>query len=418
MSNQEQTEEKSSSLDIFVARQPIFDSNLHVYGYELLFRDSMVDTANIAPDAEAADLATSKVLINTIMELDLERLVDGKMAFFNLTRQFLMAGANLPFSTTNVGIEVLESVEIDDETVDAVEQLSLLGFAIALDDFDWRPGVERLLNLATMVKIDLLAHDEQTIVDMLDQLRPYNVKLVAEKVETQEHFNLCRDLGFDYFQGFFLCRPTTVSARRLPENRLNTLRLIAKLQEPDVTPDGVEKIIKHDVALNYRLLKSVNSAYYGLSVKIRSVSHAIVYLGMPTVRNWANLLLMAGLEDRPNELVRLALIRARMCELLTEDKPRDTSDAAFTTGLFSMLDALLDIPMDEIMSMLPLEEDLTLALSEREGPYGRLLDTVIACERGDWKNINNELFTNEQLTSSYLKAVEWAHEQFHAMRSE
>lgn len=413
-----QPNEQNSSLDIFVARQPIFDRNLHVYGYELLFRDAMVDVANIPTDEQAADQATSKVLLNTIMELDLERLVDGRMAFFNFTRQFLMAGANLPFSTTNVGIEVLETVPIDDDTVDAVEQLSMLGFTIALDDFEWRPGIERLLPLASLVKIDLINRSEQDIVDMLDQLRPYNVRLLAEKVETREQYEFCQELDFDYFQGFFLCRPKTVSARRLPENRINTLRLITKLQAPDVTPDEVEDIIKNDVALNYRLLRSVNSAYYGLSVRIRSVAHAIVYLGMPTVRNWANLLLLAGLEDQPNELVRLALIRARMCELLTEDKPRDTRDAAFTTGLFSMLDALLDMPMDEIIGMLPLEEDLSLALSEREGPYGRLLATVIACERGDWKNIHNELFSNEQLSRGYIAAVEWAHNQFRALRSD
>lgn len=410
--------DEKNELSVFVARQPIFDNNLHVYGYELLFRDAMTDTANIADGDEAANQATSKVLLNTIMELDLDRLVDGRIAFFNMTRQFLMAGANLPLNASNVGIEILESVPIDDGTIQAAEELSLLGFTIALDDFDWRPGIERLLNLASIVKIDVLEHGEQAIIDMIDQLRPYKLRLVAEKVETQEQFEFCRELGFHYFQGFFLCRPNTVAARRLPENRLNTLRLIAKLQDPEVTPDEVENIIKHDVTLNYRLLKSVNSAYYGLSVRIRSVGHAIVYLGMPSVRNWANLLLLAGLEDRPNELVRLALVRARMCEILTEDKPSETRDGAFTTGLFSMLDALLDIPMNNIMEQLPLDEDLALALSEREGPYGRLLSTVIACERGDWKSIHSELFTNQQLAAAYFKSVDWATGQFKALRSE
>jgi EAL and modified HD-GYP domain-containing signal transduction protein len=417
-STEEHDASENGSVDIFVARQPIFDRDLHVVGYELLFRDSDRDHADIPDGEQAANRATSQVMVTSLMELDLQRLVDGKMAYFNLTREFLIAGSNLPLDSTNIGIEVLETVEIDDELVEAIDQLAMLGFSIALDDFDWRPGVERLLRSADSVKIDVQAHDEQALVDMVDQLRAYDVTLVAERVETPDHFELCKSLGFDRFQGFFLCRPSTVTARRMPENRVNTMRLMARLQDPEITPEEVEEIIKNDVALTYRLLKTVNSAYYGLSVTIRSISHAIVYLGMPTVRNWANMLLLSGLADRPNELVRLALIRARMSELLMADKPRDTRDAAFTTGLFSMLDALLDMPMDEIMSNLPLDEDLQQALVERDGPFGRLLQTVIACERGDWNNIRSDLFSNEKLSAAYLAAVRWCHEQFTAMQAE
>jgi c-di-GMP phosphodiesterase len=418
-SNQATAEESASQnqSDIFIARQPIFDNDLRVFGYELLFRDSMENKARIAPGTAAADKASSQAVINAIMELDLERLVDGKRAYFNLTRKLLLAGADLPFSSTNVGVEILEDIEIDDESVAAVEQLSLMDFSIALDDFDWRPGVERLLDLVDMIKIDILAQDRDRICAMIERLRPYKASLVAEKVETREQYEMCRELGFDYYQGFFLCRPTVVSAKRLPESRLNVLRLITKLQDPEITPDEVEAIIKNDVALNYRLLRTVNSAYYGLSVTIRSVSHAVVYLGMPAVRNWANLLLLAGIEDRPNELIRLALIRARMCELLTHDKPRETRDAAFTVGLFSMLDALLDIPMAEITSKLPLDEDLQLALSEQDGPYGRLLQTVVHCERGEWDQIQSGLFTTDQLMSSYLEALDWSHDHYRALKS-
>ncbi|MEE4637546.1 MAG: HDOD domain-containing protein [Wenzhouxiangella sp.] len=397
---------------IYLARQPIFDDEQGIYGYELLFRDSRENRARLDSDGATA---TSKVMLNTMMELDLSRLVGNRLAFFNLDRQFLLAGTDLPFSSEHIGIEIMENVPIDDETVSAVAQLSMLGYTIALDNFIWREGVERFLENASLVKIDILEHDVMAQIEIIKKLKDHDVDMVAKSVETRAQFEQCRRLGFKYFQGFFLCRPTTMTAKRLPESKINVMRLVRKLQNPDVAPDELEAIIRNDVALHYRLLRTVNSAYYGLAVKIRSVQHAIVYLGIPAIRSWARLQVMAGVDDRPSELMRLALIRARMCEMMTEQMAKDTQDMAFTAGLFSLLDALMDAPMKEVIDLLPLDDDLVDALVRREGPYGRLLQTVVSYERGEWDDINSELFPVERLRRSYLEAVAWATEQYLAL---
>lgn len=397
---------------IYLARQPIFDDEQGIYGYELLFRDSRQNRANLDTDGASA---TSKVMLNTMMELDLGRLVGDRLAFFNLDHQFLLAGTDLPFGSEHVGIEIMEDVPVNDETVAAVAQLNMLGYTIALDNFTWRDGVERFLEHASLVKIDILAHDVMAQIEIIKKLQGHDIIMVAKSVETRAQFEQCRRLGFKYFQGFFLCRPTTMTAKRLPESKINVMRLVKQLQDPDVTPEELEAIIRNDVALHYRLLRTVNSAYYGLSVKIKSIQHAIVYLGIPTIRSWARLQVMAGVDDRPSELMRLALIRARMCELMTGQMAKQTQDMAFTAGLFSLLDALMDAPMKEVIALLPLEDDLVSALVEREGPYGRLLQTVVSYERGEWEQIQDGMFAVKDLRRSYLEAVAWATDQYLAL---
>ncbi|NDY97093.1 EAL and HDOD domain-containing protein [Wenzhouxiangella limi] len=397
---------------IYLARQPIFDDEQGIYGYELLFRDSRQNRADLDTDGASA---TSKVMLNTMMELDLGRLVGDRLAFFNLDHQFLLAGTDLPFGSEHVGIEIMEDVPVNDETVAAVAQLNMLGYTIALDNFTWRDSVERFLEHARLVKIDILAHDVMAQIEIIKKLQDHDIIMVAKSVETRAQFEQCRRLGFKYFQGFFLCRPTTMTAKRLPESKINVMRLVKQLQDPDVTPEELEAIIRNDVALHYRLLRTVNSAYYGLSVKIKSIQHAIVYLGIPTIRSWARLQVMAGVDDRPSELMRLALIRARMCELMTGEMAKETRDMAFTAGLFSLLDALMDAPMKEVIALLPLEDDLVSALVEREGPYGRLLQTVVSYERGEWEQIQDGLFAVKDLRRSYLEAVAWATDQYLAL---
>jgi len=397
---------------IYLARQPIFDDEQGIFGYELLFRDSRENKAEVGEDGKSA---TSKVMLNTMMEQDLGRLVGNKLAFFNLDYEFLLAGTDLPFSSEHVGIEIVENVPINENSIAAVAQLGILGYTIALDNFSWREGIEALLEHADLVKIDILEHDVMAQIDIIKKLKGHDVTMVAKSVETRAQFEQCRRLGFKYFQGFFLCRPTTVTAKRLPESKINVMRLVKQLQDPDVTPEELEKIIRNDVALHYRLLRTVNSAYYGLSVKIKSIQHAIVYLGIPTIRSWARLQVMAGVDDRPSELMRLALIRAHMCELMTANMAKETQDMAFTAGLFSLLDALMDTPMNEVIGLLPLDDDLIDALVNREGPYGRLLKTVISYERGEWDEINEELFPVDKLRRSYLESVAWATEQYLAL---
>jgi EAL and modified HD-GYP domain-containing signal transduction protein len=398
---------------VLLARQAIYDRNLKVVGYEILFRDSEQNRAEIdQSDPAAANAATARALINTTLDMDLDRIAEGKILFFNLSRDFLRSDFELPESESQIGIDVLTGEGDDEALATELEDLALSGYVIALDDFRWSEGVEPLVEAAQMVKIDVQAHSSVELATLIERLEPFDVKLTAKKVENTQQFDYCRELGFDLFQGYFMCRPTVVKAARVPDSKVNVLRLMAKLQDPDVAPQELEAIIRHDMALNYRLLRTVNSAYYGLSVKIRSISHAIVYLGLPAIRRWTRLQLLAGSGDTPSELIKLGLTRARMAELLTANLDKDVQDSAFTVGLFSLLDAILDLPMDQVVDQLPLEADLEKALTSRTGPYGHMLETIIQYENGEWDEMASGLYSHKNLSASYMEALLWAQQQF------
>ena len=410
--------ETEDSGSVLLARQPIYDRELAVVGYEILFRNSSENRARIdQSDTAAANAATARALINTTLDMDLDRIAEGKILFFNLSHDFLLSDLELPESESRIGIDVLTDGRDDTALAKEVEDLALSGYVIALDDFHWREGVEPLIEAATMVKIDIQAHSATELAQLIQNLEPFDIKLTAKKVEDTQQFDYCRELGFELFQGYFMCRPTVVKAARVPDSKVNVMRLMAKLQDPDVSPKELEAVIRHDMALNYRLLRTVNSAYYGLAVKVRSISHAIVYLGLPAIRRWTRLQLLAGSDDRPSELIKLGLTRARMAELLTANLDKNVQDAAFTVGLFSLLDAILDLPMERVVEQLPLEADLARALTSRTGPYGHMLETIIQYENGRWDEMASGMYSHKNLTDSYMEALLWAQEQYALLTS-
>lgn len=420
----QQSEESNISDDqsgqtggVLFARQPIYDSGLETIGYELLFRgtDENRSAINAEEDEHAARIATARVMINTVLDLDLTRLAEDKVLFFNLSRDFLADGIELPFQGSRIGVDVLPGPQSAEEIRPALESMALEDIVIALDDFEWQPNEEKLLDTASIVKINIQKFNPDQLRDLVRDLKTFNVRTVAKLIEHSEEFDTCKEIGFDYFQGFFLSRPKMVQATHIPASRTNLLRLISKLEDPKVTPDELEDVIRFDMALHYRLLRTVNSAYYGLSIKIRSISHAIVYLGIPTVKRWTQLQLMAASDEQPGETIKQTLTRARMCELLTANLSRDMRHIAFTVGMFSMLDAILGLPLEEILPKLPLEDDVVKALLEHEGPYGRLLDTVIRYEQGQWEGVTEGLYSTDNLSKAYMDALLWATDQYQAL---
>ncbi|MDT8438410.1 MAG: HDOD domain-containing protein [Wenzhouxiangellaceae bacterium] len=402
------------------ARQPIYDHTLRTIGYELLFRETgdhrgMTATAS---DPQAARVATARVMINTVLDLDLTRLAEDKILFFNLSRDFLVAGIELPFQGSRIGVDVLPGPQPIAEVLPALEALALDGIVIAIDDFAWDEDAEKLLEVANIAKVGITDRSENELRELVRDLKAFNVKTAAKFIEHSEQFELCKDIGFDYFQGFFLSKPKLVKATHIPASRANLLRLIAKLEDPSVSPDQLEDIIRFDMALHYRLLRTVNSAYYGLSIKIRSISHAVVYLGIPTVKRWTQLQMLASSDEQPGEIIKQTLIRARMCELLTANLSRETRHIAFTVGMFSMLDAILGLPLDELLPKLPLENDVVNALLQYEGPYGRLLETVVRYEHGQWDEVAEGLYSAENLSQAYMDALFWANDQYAALTEE
>ena len=351
-----------------VGRQPILDKNLDVFGYELLFRPDR--TVNRPINGESA---TSRVVNNAFVDIGLDRIVGEHRAFINVTRNFLLEHRELSFPKDRVVLEVLENVEIDNALIDAVEKLSNSGYLIALDDFIYDPKWIPLLGFADIVKVDIRMFSQSQLAEQLAYLSPHQPKLLAEKVETSEEFKRFRDLGFDYFQGYFLSRPQIVRGKQAPTNRTGLLSLIGRLQDPKIAVKEIEVLVGQDVALSYRLLKYINSAFFALPQPVESIGRAVVYVGLNQLRQWASLLATAGIHDKPKELMRLSLTRAKMCELLCIAAGKSDKDVYFTTGLFSALGALFDQPLHEIVKELPLSETIEVALLEHTGELGAAL---------------------------------------------
>jgi EAL and modified HD-GYP domain-containing signal transduction protein len=392
--------------ELFLGRQPIFDRQLEVVGYELLYRAGDVARAEIVN----GDEATARVLLNSFIEIGLPKLVGPRTAFINLTRNFIVNQDLLPPASEHVVLEVLEDIEIDGELVGAISRLAAKGYTIALDDFVYNDNLRPLVEVADIVKIDLRAVDPEAVHRHVELLRQYPVRLLAEKVETPDELNTCRELGFDLFQGNFLCSARNVYSRRLPANRMSILRLLAKLQRPQTTVDELERVVAHDVTLSYKLLRYLNSAAFFGRREITSIRHAIVYLGERAVRNWASLIALAAIDDKPPELISTSLVRGRMCELLARAAQREEPGAAFIAGMFSVLDAIMDAPLTELLDELPLAEPIRDALLYHRGPFGDILENTVAYDRGEWGQIGFGGLDPGEIGACYVQAVEWGRE--------
>lgn len=390
---------------ILIARQPIFDNDMNVYAYELLFRSNMINNESGVNEFNG-DLATSQVINHTFMEFGIDRVIGNKRGFINLTRAFITGEIPLPFDHNQVVLEVLEDIVVDKQLIEAVDGLSSQGFVIALDDFIYREELRPLIKTASIIKIDLLALTEQELIEHVDILKNEDIKLLAEKVETKAQYQLCQQLGFDYYQGYFFCKPTIIDDKPLPDNKLATMRVVQSLQNPNITIDELEKLVRQDVTLSFKLLRFLNSAALGLPRKIESIRHGLLLLGLETIKSWATVIAFSNLHTSTSELLTTALIRAKMCESLASSFGGD-SEAGFMVGLFSPLDAILSKPMAEILKSLPVEDAAKTALLNHDGSLGNLLQFVISYEQSDMTALPANISV-KKLNDAYLSATEWA----------
>ena len=399
-------------LDIFIGRQPIFDRKLNVTAYELLFRSSEKNSADVID----GDSATYQLLANAFIEIGLDKIIGRHDAFINATRNFIVGAYPLPIPIERVVIEVLEDIEINNELVEALKQLSNKGYRIALDDFVYHESLKPLVKIADLIKIDILALDRPTIIEHVKILRKLGIKkLLAEKVETQDEYDFCETLGFDYFQGYFFAQPKIIKGKKLPTNRLNTIQLIAALQNPETEIQQFTRIISRDVTLSFRLLHYLNSAFFNLPKKVTNIQDAIIYLGQINIKNWATLIALTKIDNKPNELILTTLVRAKMCELLTH-KVGQEDESAFLVGLFSSLDALLETPLHEVVSTIPLADHVTSAILNKEGIMGEALQCILTYEHADWDLAKFCDLSPSELTSCYAEAIQWSEETMKAMR--
>jgi c-di-GMP phosphodiesterase len=392
--------------EVFVGRQPIYTQQLDVFAYELLFRSGEMQHAGVTDGNQA----TAHVLVNTFLELGLDTLVGSKRAFVNLTRDFLLQDYSLVFPADRVGLEVLEDVAVDADVLAALRNLSAQGYLIALDDFFYQEHLCPLVELADIIKIDVLASGRTTVAEQVELLRQYNVPLLAEKVETQEDFTYYKTLGFEYFQGYFFCHPDVVKGQRSPTNRLVILELLAKLQRPGTTFRELEALISRDVSLSYKVLRAANAAIYTQARKVESIHQALRLVGLTAMTNIVSLFLLANIDDKPHELLVTAMVRAKMCEQLARLMQQGNSATFFIVGLLSVLDAFMDRPMPDILPALPLADEIVAALLAHEGMLGATLHCVLAYEQGDWEAVYNLGCPRDLLVKTYLEALMWATE--------
>jgi EAL and modified HD-GYP domain-containing signal transduction protein len=387
--------------EIYIGRQPIYNSTLEVCAYELLYRsNNIVNEAGVINHNQA----TAQVLLNAFLEFGLDKLVGQKKAFINLPRDFVVGNLPLPFSKERVILEILEDTEVNSALISALQELNGKGYDIALDDFIYHPDLSPLINVSKIIKIDFLALSREDIRGHVAALRKHNVKLLAEKVETHDDFAFARELGFDYFQGYFFCKPNIVTGQSLPANRLAILTLLAKLQDPKINIKILADLVSQDIGVSYKLLRGLNCAFFALPKPIESIHYAIVYLGLRQIKQWVSLIALSNIPDKPIELMVVGITRAKMCELLGETLG-ENKESCFTVGLFSVLDALLDTTMETAIANLPLADNIKAALLKHQGQMGHTLKSVLAYEEGRWDTIDFPNLTPDALTKAYFSAV-------------
>jgi EAL and modified HD-GYP domain-containing signal transduction protein len=274
-----------------------------------------------------------------------------------------------------------------------------------------------MVRIADIVKVDVLALGRAGVEAHVNELRKFDVELLAEKVETHEQFQFCEQMGFDYFQGFFACRPQILAQRAISPHRLGTLQLLSRLQDENLQILELDGLLRRDPALCLKLLRFINSSYCGLKSSVESIRHAATLVGLKKIRTWAGLLAFGDFSDKPSELIRTTNIRARMCERLAHYLVSQEADRSFTVGLFSLLDAFADQPLDAILAQLPLSPEINAALLRGEGPAGRILKCVTAYEQANWREVNLLGLPADIVRNAYLDALTWTDSLFMEMRS-
>jgi len=396
---------------VVFARQPIFDADLEVEAYELLYRRPRESRANFLD----GDHATARVVIGAFVDVGLDKVTGTALAFINCTQSLLSSEVLCSLPPGRVVLEILEDITIDDELIRAVERLRDQGYRFALDDFTYEEGAERLLRLVDYVKLDVMALGLDGVREQLQHLAGWRGTLIAEKVETQAEQDACEKMGFHLFQGYFLQRPETVDSTSMPASRHSILKLVARVYDPDVGLPEIEKIIASDVGLSYRILRIINSAYYHMPREVTSIRQAISLLGLRFTRMWVSLIALADLGDAPAEVITGACIRARMCERLAEITGRQETDPYYISGLFSMLDAVVQRPLGDVVTDLPLTREVHDALLGKPGPISDALACVLAHERGEFDGSRFEGLESQHLQQAYNEALNWAQEARQAL---
>lgn len=397
-------------MEVYTARQAIFNRKKNVVAYELFFRDG---EKNSFPDVDG-DAATSKLLLDSHFNQGLHKLTSGKIALINFPEKAIRKQLPTLLPSDQIIVEILETVRPSPEVYESCRQLFHKGYKLALDDFEYTKDWDPFLKLTRMVKIDVMATPLHTIGPLISKLKSYKkLKLLAEKVETQEEFKHAKELGFDFFQGYFFCKPEVITQRDVKINHAVVFAMYQEILKKNFKFKKLAMYFEQDTSMTYKLLKFINSGLFPIRDQIGSIEQALIYLGEGQVKKFVSLILTAHLaKDKPAELTQLSIIRSRFCEQLAQKFKPELTDYAFLMGLFSLIDAILDQNMFDILDSLPLAEDISNALLGKEGDLFNILGVVKAYESASWSAMRRACarlrLDQDVLPEIYQTSIEWA----------
>ncbi len=397
-------------MNVFVARQPIFDRRRRTYAYELLFRSN---AGSSEYDGDNADHASLRVLDASLSVLGLETLTGGKRAFINFTRDTLVNGYASILPKNSVVVEILETVEPDDEVLGVCRTLKDTGHLLALDDFVLGSSYEEFLELVDIVKVDFAQNTCDDRARLVDRLGPRGIKLLAEKVETPDEFAHALGAGYHYFQGNFFEKAVVLSGKDVPASNLSLLNLLREINQPDADFRRIEAVIKREVALTYKLLSYMNRAAFAFRRQVQTLQQALMMLGEIGVKKWVSMVALTAMGvDKPFELVVNSVVRAKFCESVALRIGFDErAHEAFLMGLLSLIDTLLGRPLPELLGALPITEDVRHALLGEANELSKVYWLVLAYERGEWDDVTAFAaalgLSETVIPDIYLHAIEW-----------
>ena len=390
-------------MDVYVARQPIFDRNMNVFGYELLYRGIM----NFDEGTDD-NKATAELVSNAFLTMHIHELTDETKAFINFSQKTLIEEIPLLLPADSVVVEVLENVEINENVIEACRKLREKGYIIALGDFVIsKDSYLPLMEIAHIVKIEFSAVNFLKQRELMKQYKN-KIKFLADKVETREEYQLAMDMGYDYFQGYFFSKPVIIKGKEIESLNINLIKTMSLLNNNEPDYQQIAEIIETDLGLSYKLLKLANSAFFGSKNKITTIKQALVQLGILEIRKWIYVMMLKDIQIIENkELIKTCFIRAKFMELLAiETGKNDKGLEYFMTGMFSAIDVLLNKDMKIIVDEISLTDDVKEALLGGNNEIKKVLDMVINYELLQWNKTAIGI-TKEKFMSLYIKALMW-----------
>ncbi|HRX69972.1 MAG TPA: HDOD domain-containing protein [Candidatus Competibacteraceae bacterium] len=393
--------------EIYLGRQPIYDPNLHVEGYQLSYHPTEAGELFEEATLLSAEMKHTQVLFDTLTEVGLERLAGENKIFLNVVHVLLVQGTlrQLIEASPRLVFEVMANISVDEPLIAALKALRQKGYCFLLDGYVDNEAYQALLETVEYVRLNISTTPEPEARRLLTRFHQRGLAVIASGIEDQHQLEVCQKLGFNFFQGRHFSQPRLLKFQGIQTNQLAVVRLVSALNQSDADLQQIASLIAQDVALSYKLLRYINSAYFSLPQRVESIQRAVALLGLRTVRSWATLISMSGVESARSDLMTIALVRAKMCELLGEQLGLKQLDSNFMVGLLSVLDLVAQAPMSEVLAALPLEDDINAALLHHEGALGQILACTLAYEQCDWATLKESGLDAEQVNEAYMAAL-------------